>query len=246
MPTLPVTPTEIAIAIALAVVGSFIQGSIGFGLAVVSAPVLLLVNEVFVPGPILLAAMLLVMLIAVREWEDVIFRDVGLATVGRIIGTMPAAYAVHTLPRSAYELLFGSLVMIGVFLSALGWHIPPTTRNVILAAILSGFTGTVSSVGGPPMALVYQNESGPRIRATLSAIFTFGTIVSLFGLWLAGRFGVVELILGVLLMPGILVGFALSRYATGWIDQARTRPAVLLISALSALIILLRSLSAYL
>jgi uncharacterized membrane protein YfcA len=225
----------------LVVVGSVLQGSIGFGLAVVAAPILLLVNPVFVPGPMLLAAMLLVILIAHRERRDVIVQDIAIASLGRVIGTVPAAYAIGTLPRNVYELLFATLVTLAVVLSMAGWHIRRTPFNIFLAAIVSGIAGTVSSIGGPPMALVYQHETGPIMRGTLSAIFTIGTVISMAGLWWAGRFGVVELILGAMMMPGVVLGFWLSRYTAGRLDVAHTRPAVLAISATSALLIMLRA-----
>ena len=140
-----------------------------------------------------------------------------------------------------FELLFAMLVMIVVALSVTGCYLQRTPRNVFLAAILSGFIGTISSMGGPAMALVYQHETGPKIRGTLSAIFTIGTAISVLGLWWAGRFGSVELQLAVLLMPAVFVGFLLSRYTVGRFDRAHTRPAVLSISALSALAIVLRA-----
>ncbi len=247
MPTLPLTPAEIVIAIAMAAVGSLVQGSIGFGLAVVSAPILLLMNPAFVPGPTLLAAMLLVILMALRERRDVIVRDVGLATIGRIFGVLPAAYVIRVVPKTVFELLFAALVIFVVMLSAWGGrgHLRPTPVNVVIGGILSGFIGTISSVGGPAMALVYQHEKGPRIRGTLGAIFTVGTLVSLAGLWWVDRFGPVELTLGLLLMPGVLIGFALSRYTKGHIDRAHTRPAVLIISAFSAMAVMLRALAAH-
>jgi uncharacterized membrane protein YfcA len=127
-------------------------------------------------------------------------------------------------------------------LSVSGWHVPLTLRNVFLSGIGSGFMGTVSAIGGPPLALVYQNESGPRIRSTISAMFTIGTMVSATGLWWAGRFGIKELVLGLLLMPGVLVGFALSRFTTPWLDREHMRPAVLGLSALSAVVIAVRAL----
>ncbi|MEX0612607.1 MAG: sulfite exporter TauE/SafE family protein [Pirellulales bacterium] len=246
MPTLPVTPTEITIAIVLTIVGAAIQGNVGIGFAVIAAPILLLVNPAFVPAPIVLAAMLLVVLMALREWRDVIVEDIGLAVFGRTVGMLPAAYAISAFPKSVYELLFATLVMLGAVLSALGWHIPTTPRNVVLASIVSGFMSTVSSVGGPPMALLYQNEAGPRIRATISAIFTIGGMVTLAGLWWAGRFGQVELLLGLLLMPGVVMGFAISGYTTALVDRAHIKPAVLAISMLSALVVMLRALAAHL
>jgi uncharacterized membrane protein YfcA len=243
VPTLPVTPTDVAIAFALSAVGAAIQGNVGIGFAVLAAPTLLVVNPAFVPGPVVLAAMLLVMLMALRERRDVIARDVRLAILGRLVGTLPGAYAISALPRSAYELLFGVLVMLGTALSAMGWHIQPSRRNVTIASVISGFMSVVSSVGGPPMALVYQNEEGPRIRSTISAIFTIGGLITLAGLSWAGRFHAVEFLLGLLLMPGVVLGFAISRYTTAWFDRKRIKPAVLAISALSALVVMLRALS---
>lgn len=242
MLTLPVTPVELTIAFVLSVVGSWLQGSIGFGLAVVAAPILMIVNPVFLPGPMVLAAMVLVVLIAWRERKGVIRRDVAIASVGRVLGTTPAAYAIGVLPQKVYELLFAGLVLAGVLISLRGWYARPTPRRVFLAAIASGFVGTLSSVGGPPMALVYQNETGPRIRGTLSAIFTVGASISLIGLWLVGRFGAVELTLGLMLLPAVVIGFALSQLTARRVDRTEVRPAVLTVSALSALMIAVRAL----
>lgn len=242
MQSLPITSVELGVALSLVTIGSLIQGSIGIGLAVVSAPILLLVNPVFVPGPMLLDAMVLVALMALRERSSVVRRDVALASMGRIVGMVPGVLAVSRLPAASYELLFGILILVAIALSVGGWQIHATARNVALAAVLSGFTGTVSSVGGPPMALVYQNEKGPRMRGTLSAIFTVGTVISLAGLWWVGRFGWVELLLGAILLPGVVVGFALSHFTKGHVDKAYARPALLTISALSGLVILARAL----
>jgi uncharacterized membrane protein YfcA len=182
----------------------------------------------------------LTILIALRERSSVVGSEVAIATVGRVIGTLPAAYAMSVLDQSVYNLLFASLIILGVLLSVSGWHLRPTPRTLMAAAALSGFTGTVSSVGGPALALVYQHQKGPHIRGTMSAIFTIGTVISVAGLWWAGKFGVPELIIGLLMAPGVLVGFLLSRFATGHIDGPLTRPAILAVSVLSAVVIIVR------
>jgi uncharacterized membrane protein YfcA len=243
VPTLPVTPVQIAVALGLTVIGCAIQGSVGIGYAVIVAPLLLLFAPAFVPGPIVVSALLLVMLIASRDRHAVIVRDIKYATVGRALGTIPAAYMLATLPRSVYELVFGALVMLGVVVSVGGLHIPATRKNVVLASILSGFMSAVSSIGGPPMALLYQHEEGPRIRATISAIFTIGGFITLAGLWWAGKFSVVELLLGVLLMPGVVVGFYLSKFTASRLDAAHARPALLIVSGLCAIVVIVRALA---
>jgi hypothetical protein len=146
----------------------------------------------------------------------------------------------------AYDLLFAVVVLVGVVISIVGWHMRLTLRNIFLTGIGSGFISTISAVGGPPMALVYQHERGPRLRGTLSAMFTFGTVISVIGLWWAGRFGSAELTLGLLLSPAVILGFGLSKYLTGRIDEAHTRPAILGLSALAAFVILFRALAAHL
>jgi uncharacterized protein len=251
VPTLPVSPIELATALGLVVIGSVIQGSIGFGLAAVVAPILLLVNKIFLPGPMLVTSMLLTSLIAWRDREHAVWSEVGVGTTGRIIGMMPAALALRFLSGPGYELLFAIAVLTGVFISMAGWHIRLTLRNLFFTAIGSGFVSTVSAVGGPPMALVYQNEQASKIRGTLNAIFTIGTPISLIGLWWAGqrpnaavRFGLPELTLGVLMMPAVVVGFLLSRYTAARLNDRHTRPTILALAAATALVVIIRSVRA--
>jgi uncharacterized membrane protein YfcA len=242
VPTLPVTPTELAIALVLATIGSVIQGAVGFGLAVISAPILLLMDSetLFVPGPLLIAACLLTMLIALRDRSSVAWREVSIATVGRVLGTVPGAYAVGALAPQYYNLLFAVLILSGIGISVSGWHLRPTGGNLLSAAILSGFTSTVSSVGGPPLALVYQHAEAPQIRGTLSVIFTIGTIISVAGLAVEQKFGMREVTVGLALAPAVIVGFVLSGYVMRYIDGPRTRTAILAVSALSAVLIIVR------
>jgi uncharacterized membrane protein YfcA len=251
VPTLPVSPIELATALGLVVIGSVIQGSIGFGLAAVVAPILLLLNKIFLPGPMLVTSMLLTSLIAWRDREHADWSEVGVGTTGRIIGMIPAAFALRFLSGPGYELLFAVAVLAGVFISMSGWHVRLTLRNLFFTAIGSGFVSTVSAVGGPPMALVYQNELASKIRGTLNAIFTIGTPISLIGLWWAGqrpnapvRFGVPELTLGVLMMPAAIVGFLLSRYTAARLRDRHTRPAILTLAAVTALVVIIRSVRA--
>ncbi len=244
MPTLPVSSAELEIALVLATIGSVVQGSVGFGLAVIAAPILLVLDPetVFVPGPLLIAAALLTLLIALRERSYVVWREVSVATVGRVIGMLPGAYAVGSLVPQAYNLLFASLILFGVAISVSGWHVRLTNTNLIVAAIVSGFTSTVSAVGGPPLALVYQHGEAPRVRGTLSATFTIGTFISIAGLAHEDKFGARELYVGLALMPAIIVGFVLSGFVTRYLNGPRTRWAILAVSALSSVLIILRTL----
>ncbi len=93
---------------------------------------------------------------------------------------------------------------------------------------------TAAGLGGPPVALVYQRESGVRLRGTLAAYFIVGTVLSLIALSWAGRFGTEEMRLATFLIPGTVLGYFMSRPAAAYLDGGRTRAAVLAVSALAA------------
>jgi uncharacterized membrane protein YfcA len=92
------------------------------------------------------------------------------------------------------------------------------------------------------MALVYQHESGPRIRATLSAYFVVGVAISLTGLAWVGRFGLTEVALAGALLPAILIGFWVSRHTARRLDRGSLRPALLTVSAASAAAVIVKHL----
>jgi uncharacterized membrane protein YfcA len=223
-------------------VGACIQGSVGFGLNLVAAPVLAVIDPRLVPGPALVAALVLTLLVAVRDRASVDVRGIGWAFGGRVPGTVAGAAAVALLPGRRLELAFACAVLLAVALSAHGWHLPRTRATLFGAGALSGLMGTVSSIGGPPMALVYQRSPGAELRATLSSFFVVGAALSIGMLALVGRFGWTELRASAFLLPALGVGFFASRYTAHLLDRGLVRPAVLVLSAGAALAVLVRAL----
>ncbi len=222
--------------------GATLQGSVGFGLGILGAPLLMLIDPRLVPAPLLCAALTLTILLTHRERRSVVLRDLKWALSGRLVGTAAGAAALTVLSGDRLELTLGVLVLLGVAMSASGLHLPVTPRVLLGAGALSGFMGTTVSIGAPPMALVYQRSSGPSLRGTLSAYFVVGVILSLVGLRLVGRFGITELGLAASLLPGILIGFFTSRHTSGLFDRGYTRAAVLALSAATGLAVILRQL----
>ena len=64
--------------------------------------------------------------------------------------------------------------------------------------------------------------------------------MSLAALAIVGRFGLSELGWALWLVPGVLVGFALSARVTRWLDAGRTRQAVLIVAALSGAFVVVK------
>jgi uncharacterized membrane protein YfcA len=226
----------------IATVGSLLQGSVGFGLGLISVPLLVLIDPIFVPGPVLLAAFLLNILIFLRERHAIRIKGLYWAVVGRIVGAICGAMILVAIPQKSLSVMFGVMVLLAIGISLLGFHPKMTSTNIFGAGVASGIMGTTSSIGGPPIALVYQKLKGPTVRGTLSGIFIFGTIISLIALTFIGRFGLREIKATAILIPGVFLGFLLSNRSTKILDRGFIRQAVLITSAISGIVVILRSL----
>ena len=237
----PLEPLAALAVFVLVAIGSCVQASVGFGLGLIAAPLIFLIYPPLVPGPLMASSVALTLLIAFREREAIDFAGLGFAFAGRIVGTLVAAVVWITLPSENFDFVFAGLVLLGVALSLSSLRIDPKPATASAAGALSGFMGTLSSIGGPPMALLYQRASGPRIRGTLSGHFVIGALVSLTALAAVGKFGRAEIILSIWLIPGILAGFVISRWVRESVDRAGARPFVLGLSILAALGILYRA-----
>ena len=222
--------------------GTVLQGSIGFGLGPIAVPFLALLSTDFIPGPLLLAALVLTLLLSFRERESVHTTGVIWAVPGRTLGSLLGALLLILTPRDKLSLLFGGMVLLAVFIIISGIKPRLTPAAILSGAVLSGLMGTTAAIGGAPMGLVYQGQEGPRIRGTLSVIFAIGTIISLCTLLAIGRFGAQELILSSLLLPGIILGFLLSHFTAPLLDRGLIRPAILLVSGLAGAAVILLNL----
>ena len=223
-------------------VGAAVQASVGLGLGLLAAPVFALVDPTLVPGTILLVTSVLPVLITVREPGGVDWRGLGWALVGRVPGTALGVYVVATQPPTTTALVVAAVVLGAVVLSVTAWEARPTRRALLVAGAVSGVGGTATSVGGPPVALLYQRASPATMRATMGMYFLIGNVSSILALALAGEVGQRDVVRGLLLLPFLLVGFLLSGSLRRHVDAARLRVAVLGLSAASAVLLVLRTL----
>src|SRR5699024_6540651 len=101
-------------------------------------------------------------------------------------------------------------VLVGVGSAFLGWRPPPSRMALVTAGALSGIMGTSTSIGGAPMAIVWQGQEPARLRGTMSGFFLVGSIASIALLILVGAvtWHAVEVFLW--LVPVVIAGFLVS------------------------------------
>ena len=232
------SPIEYAAVFFVMAAAAGLQGGIGFGMNLLAAPLVALIEPRLVPGPLLVAAVTLTILVAVRNRADVDWTGFRWVMVGRLPGTLLGALLVAAISARGISIAVGLAVLLAAGLSVSRLALSPNAVTLLGAGLVSGFSGTVSSIGGPPLAVVYAGERGPVIRGTLSMIFVIGGLVSAVALAVVGRLGLDELWLALLLQPPVIVGFLSSRRLAAHLDAGRTKAAVLSVSVLGALAVI--------
>jgi uncharacterized membrane protein YfcA len=227
---------------AAVLVGAAVQGAVGLGLGLLAAPVFALIDPSLVPGTILLVTFVLPILMSLRELQGVDWRGLGCALAGRVPGTAVGVYVVAAHPPAVTAVVVAVVVLGAVALSLLSWKPRPTPRALLVAGVVSGIGGTATSVGGPPVALLYQRASGPTLRSTMGLYFLVGNTFSVAALALAGEVSGDDVRRALMLLPFVFVGFVLSGPLRRHVDGPRLRAAVLALSALSAVVLLARTL----
>jgi uncharacterized membrane protein YfcA len=240
LPPPTMSPLDTVIVILCGAVGFTLQGAVGFGMGMLGSPILILIDTRLVPGPVLASTMVFTAMMTLREHRAIDLGGLRWAVGGRLAATVPAALVLAVLPAEQLSLVFGIIVLLAVAISVSGLSVEPRPAALLVGGALSGIMGTIASIGGPPMALLYQHASGARVRGTLSSFFLVGTITSLAALVFVGRFGREELRLSLLLLPGALFGFFGSRRLATRLDRGYTRRAVLMVAAVAGFIVVAR------
>ena len=222
--------------------GATVQSLVGLGLGLVAAPVITLVEPRLMPELMLWLACILPLLTLAAEREDIDWRGLGWSMPTRVAGTVVGVYAVVLLSPQLLGVLVGAMVLVAVALTWRAVVVPLTRSSLLVAGAVSGVAGTATSIGGPPMAILYQHQPPRTIRTTLAVYFVVGAALSLVGLGVAGQLDPAVLLLALALMPVLGVGAVVGRLLRPRLPAARVRAVVLLVCGSSALVLLVRSL----
>jgi uncharacterized protein len=224
------------------VLAATVQGLVGLGLGLVAAPVVTLLEPQLMPELMLWLALMMPVVTLLREYHDIDWHGLLWSQPTRAAGTVLGVLVVASFPPAGLGVAVGLMVLVSVVLTARLVVIPVNVRTLAGAGFLSGVTGTATSIGGPPMAILYQHRPPHQIRSTLGVFFFLGAAMSLTGLGIAGQLDRSTFLLALTMVPALVVGFVLSRVAKRRVPHHHIRTGVLLVSGLSAVVLLVRSL----
>ena len=236
-----VTVWSVVVAVAATAIGATIQGSLGFGMNMVTVPLLALVLPKALPVTMIVLAVPLSIGMARYERHALDRSGVKWIIIGRVPGTIAGAVVVATVSTTILQGIAGGVVLAMVATSLATPALVVRRRSQLTAGLVSGMTGTSAGIGGPPLALLYQHHPGPTMRSTLAASFMFGTALSLTTLGIARQLHTDQILLGVGLMPVVVAGSVAGRRLHDFLDRGWLRPAVLVFAGLAGLTTLLHA-----
>lgn len=226
----------------VATLGAYVQAVVGLGLGLLTAPVVALLEPSLVPVLPLWLALLISFLNLVDEHQHVDWRSTAWSLPLRVPGTVVGAWLVASFTEQQIGVALALMVLLAVALSIRTLDVPLNPLSLGLAGFVAGATGTATSIGGPPIALLYQRGVPEVVRATLSVFFFVGVTISLTGLAIAGSLHREPSLLALAMSPGVLVGYVVGRRTRTLVEGEAFRWAVLGVCTLSALALLLHSL----
>lgn len=221
--------------VAFMVFAAVVQGTLGFGFAIVSVPFLVLMDERLAPVPQLIASTFFSARIWWREREATDLPGVLVMSLGRLPGTYLGYLLLLVGSVTTLDLTIGSLVLLAVLVIAFGQPVPRNRVTQALAGVGSGIGAYVSAIAGPPVALLYKGAKGPEVRANISLFFVIGNGITLLGRGLGGAFTELDLWLGIVSVPAGLFGVWLSGRIKDRIEGRPLQVGILLLCSLAAL-----------
>jgi uncharacterized membrane protein YfcA len=223
-------------------VGAVLQAATGMGTGILIVPLLALIDLSLVPGPAVVASMALSLPMAFRGRQHLAYGDLQPLMAGVFAGCSIGAFGLAAIPAERVGIVFALVILVTVAVTSTGVRIPFNRRSLASVGVIAGVMGATSGVGAPPIALLYQHREGPELRPTLAFVYAASSVIIAGLLSVFGKFGLREAGLALLLVPGYLLGYVIARPLARILDRGYSRLAVLVLSAVSAVALLLRSL----
>lgn len=240
-PDMPISVPVLCLAVVVSAIAAAVQGAVGFGYAIVAVPLLSLVDPHLAPVPQILTALPLTLMTAWRERGHIDGRGAAWILVGRAPGFIVGAVLIAMASRRVLDAVVGFAVLAGVACLSTRVRLPRSRLIDLSVGTVSGISGYVSGIGGPPLALLYRDARGPTVRATLGVLFAVGVVATVLTRVAVGQVTSLDVRLSGVLVAPVIVGAWGSRFLHRWVEGRPMRIAVLALSAVAGCCLLLRA-----
>lgn len=235
-------PTLLAVLAAGVFLGAVVQAVVGLGMGLVFAPVAAALTPELMPVLPLWLGLATASSSLLAERKGIDWHVIRWALPARIAGTAGGIWLVLQFTSSQIGIAVAVMVLVAVALSVRSVTVPINRGTLLGAGLAGGVAGTATSIAGPPIALLLQHRKPSEVRPTLAVFFTVGAGVSLAGLAVSGAAPLAAFGVGILLTPLVFAGLYAGAHVRERVSRERFRYGVLVVCALSAIVLLAKSL----
>ncbi len=229
------------IATALAAALQRISGQ-GFGM--LSAPLIALVAPEMLPTTLLILGALVGYRAMRADRSAVTLSELPPGLLGRLVGAILAAWLASALIGSgSLGVVIALVVFAAIGLSLLGVRVAISPGSLFGAGLAAGLMGTLTAIGAPPMALLYQYEERARAAAMQNTFFMCGMVFSFSALLWHGLVRTDHFGFALALTPAVFAGLQLAGPFNRVLGTIPARAVALGLAGASASLLLLRSLA---
>jgi uncharacterized membrane protein YfcA len=202
------------VALVAALFAGVVTGTTGFGLALISAPILLFVYE---PSTVIfLTAVFSVVISAAVVWDSwrEAHRTLALALLPpACVGLVAGAEVLRVVDPTYIRLAVGAVVVLSALLLLRDVRLPgaDTRWGPVVAGSASGALATSTGLAGPPIVLLLASRGLPKhqFRGTSAFYFLLMSAITLIILPARGLVAAGDLTLAATLVPAAIVGKAI-------------------------------------
>jgi uncharacterized membrane protein YfcA len=202
------------VALFAALLAGIITGLTGFGLAMISTPILLFVYE---PRTVIVLTVILSIFISVAvvwdSWHDARWRLALALLVPALFGVVVGTVVLGAIDPVYIRLAIGAIVVFSALLLVKDFKLPGanTRWGTIVAGSASGALTTSTGLAAPPIVLLMASRGLPKheFRGTSVLYFLPLSVAGLVVLAVRGLIEAPEVPLGLALVPAAIVGKAI-------------------------------------
>ena len=222
-------------------IAAVLQAATGVGFAMVAVPLLALISLAWVPAPMLICNIGLSIVIMSRSRGALERAEAPPLVLGLTLGTFAGAAILSLVEGRGLGLLIGGIIVIAVAASLFMPPLKITRGRLLTGSFVGGATGIIAAMHGPPLIILYQRERPEKVRATMAGVFLFGCFLALGSVWLTGLLDWEQIWRGLVLLPGVALGYFVGRALGGRMSPSAVRYAMLAVSGTAGIMLLLRS-----
>jgi uncharacterized protein len=206
-----VLSTAFVVALFSAVLAGAVSGLTGFGLALISTPLLLFVYEPKTVVALTVVLSIFINLAVVLDsWRDAERRLAAVLLPPAFVGIFVGAELLRVVDPLYIRLAVGAVVVLSALLLLRDVRLPgaETAWGIAVAGSMSGALSTSTGLAGPPIVLLLAARDLPKraFRGSSALYFLVLSIVGLGVLYARGIFEVGQAPLALALVPAAFVG----------------------------------------